>query len=103
MDEKEVKEEQIKVDESEEDADEELEDARDALIESVITARVDFWLEQHGPKLFALEYSKADVKERKRNLKLQPGYSPNAVPVVEREEGVSSFSTEPATKRRRHR
>lgn len=84
------------------DEDEEMREVeRSDAIEAVVKETVNEWLELHGAKLFALEYSKADVKEKKRQLKpLRPGVA--AVVEHTQKEGESIITTESARKRRRH-
>jgi len=87
------------------DSDEESkrEEEQDKVLQEVICERVDLWLENYGSQLFALEYSKADVKERKKQLLL--GKSPAKVklgPAGEQEESKPevSLAERPAKKRR---
>lgn len=80
-----------------EEQDEEMEDARDAMIEEAVKERVDLWLDTHGAKLFALEYSKAAVKEGKRSFRA--GLSVPARPAQKEEE--SKITSGDSTKRRR--
>lgn len=80
------------------DDDEDMEEQQDEVIEEVIKTRVDLWLEQHGAKLFALEYSKAAVKENKRAVRVGVQLSTDK---PTREEGVSQISSGDRTKRRR--
>lgn len=81
------------------DLEEEMDAERDALIEQAVKERVDFWLETHGAKLFALEFSKAAVKENKKLVKqLGPGKPgvPSRPP-----EAFSEIGSDNSNKRRR--
>lgn len=80
------------------DEDEAMEDARDAMIEEAVKERVDLWLKEHGTKLFALEYSKAAVKESKRTLRAGIELSTSK---PTKEPGESQITSGDKTKRRR--
>lgn len=51
------------------DMEEDLDEMRGALIQEMVTEKVQEWLDAHGAQLFALEYSKADVKAQKKSIK----------------------------------
>lgn len=72
----------------EEDMQDALDAERDAMIEETVKERVDLWLDTHGAKLFALEFSKAAVKESKKAVArdLSNGTGNPAVPKRKTEE-----------------
>lgn len=92
-------EESIELDEPTADEEARMDLEKQEALQEIVALEVRAWLDEHGVKLYALEFSKKRVRDEKTELK--KGFKPQDPANPKRKVPVESQLAEPEKKRRR--